>query len=178
MLFIYFYLKNRETCCCRAKSGERQHSLCSLSHWISRDWNWSRYDPAGSILVRLYFSYDSVNCDGNDITGSSVSSDLGIKSWHHDHRNVILKDINEKFGRSSDLSYLIFRLAALATEGPNLRLSIQLALCHMLFNLTGILLFYPIPYMRYTHKQYLKWRSSSVCSQILIKPVSIDRKFD
>lgn len=39
-------------------------------------------------------------------------------------------------------------LAALATEGPNLRLSIQLALCHFLFNFTGILMFYPIPFTR------------------------------
>jgi len=39
-------------------------------------------------------------------------------------------------------------LAALATEGPNLKLSIQLALCHFLFNLTGILMFYPIPCTR------------------------------
>jgi len=36
-------------------------------------------------------------------------------------------------------------LAALATQGPNLRPSIQLALAHFLFNLTGILLFYPLP---------------------------------
>ncbi|ODM97835.1 Sodium-dependent phosphate transport protein 2A [Orchesella cincta] len=40
-------------------------------------------------------------------------------------------------------------LAALAAEGPNLKLSIQLALCHFLFNLTGILLFYPIPCTRF-----------------------------
>lgn len=40
-------------------------------------------------------------------------------------------------------------LAALATEGPNLKYSVQLALCHLLFNFAGILLFYPIPYMRF-----------------------------
>lgn len=40
-------------------------------------------------------------------------------------------------------------LAALATEGPNLKWSIQLALCHFLFNLTGILMFYPIPCTRF-----------------------------
>ncbi|CAG7822932.1 unnamed protein product, partial [Allacma fusca] len=40
-------------------------------------------------------------------------------------------------------------LAALGAEGPNLRLSIQLALCHFLFNLTGILIFYPVPFMRF-----------------------------
>lgn len=40
-------------------------------------------------------------------------------------------------------------LAALAAEGPNLKWSIQLALCHFLFNLTGILLFYPIPFTRF-----------------------------
>jgi len=42
---------------------------------------------------------------------------------------------------------LIF--TALAAEGPNLKWSIQLALCHFLFNLTGIALFYPIPWMRF-----------------------------
>lgn len=40
-------------------------------------------------------------------------------------------------------------LAALAAEGPNLKWSIQLALCHFLFNLTGLMLFYPIPFTRF-----------------------------
>lgn len=43
-------------------------------------------------------------------------------------------------------------LAALAAEGPNLKWSIQLALCHFLFNLTGILLFYVIPATRFPIK--------------------------
>jgi sodium-dependent phosphate cotransporter len=40
-------------------------------------------------------------------------------------------------------------LAALATTGPNLKPTIQLALAHFLFNLTGILLFYPLPFTRF-----------------------------
>lgn len=39
--------------------------------------------------------------------------------------------------------------AAAADPGPQLRNSVQIALCHMFFNLTGILLFYPIPAMRW-----------------------------
>lgn len=39
-------------------------------------------------------------------------------------------------------------LASLAATGDELKHSIQIALCHMFFNLTGILLFYPIPFMR------------------------------
>lgn len=40
-------------------------------------------------------------------------------------------------------------LASLAADGLRLRPSIQIALCHLLFNLTGILIFYPIPFMRW-----------------------------
>ena len=41
-------------------------------------------------------------------------------------------------------------LAAFAAEpGRQLRNSVQIALCHMFFNLSGILLFYPLPFMRW-----------------------------
>lgn len=41
-------------------------------------------------------------------------------------------------------------IASLAAEGSDrLRNSLQIALCHFFFNLTGILLFYPIPFMRW-----------------------------
>jgi len=41
-------------------------------------------------------------------------------------------------------------LASLAVTGTaaTFRASVQIALCHLFFNLTGILLFYPIPFMR------------------------------
>jgi len=40
-------------------------------------------------------------------------------------------------------------LAALTASAQMLKLTIQIALCHFFFNLTGILLFYPIPFMRW-----------------------------
>ncbi|XP_074530351.1 sodium-dependent phosphate transport protein 2A-like [Halichoeres trimaculatus] len=39
-------------------------------------------------------------------------------------------------------------LAALASPGNKIAAAIQIALCHLLFNLFGILLWYPIPFMR------------------------------
>lgn len=39
-------------------------------------------------------------------------------------------------------------LAALAAEGSRMRPAIQIALVHLFFNLSGILLFYPIPFTR------------------------------
>lgn len=39
-------------------------------------------------------------------------------------------------------------LAALASEGSKLGYSLQLALCHFFFNISGILIWYPIPFMR------------------------------
>jgi sodium-dependent phosphate cotransporter len=38
-------------------------------------------------------------------------------------------------------------LAALGAA--NLRFSLQIALCHTLFNISGIIIWYPIPYLRY-----------------------------
>jgi sodium-dependent phosphate cotransporter len=38
-------------------------------------------------------------------------------------------------------------LAAFATDS-NLELTVQMAFCHMFFNLFGILLFYPLPFLR------------------------------
>lgn len=40
-------------------------------------------------------------------------------------------------------------LAALAADGDHLRATIQIALCHFFFNISGILLFFPIPFMRW-----------------------------
>lgn len=40
-------------------------------------------------------------------------------------------------------------LAALAAADSQLRAALQIALCHLFFNLSGILLFYPIPAMRF-----------------------------
>lgn len=39
-------------------------------------------------------------------------------------------------------------LAAMATSGNRFRAALQIGLCHFLFNVSGILLFYPIPIMR------------------------------
>jgi hypothetical protein len=39
-------------------------------------------------------------------------------------------------------------LAALAAPSERATAAIQIALCHLLFNLTGIVLFYPVPFMR------------------------------
>ncbi|XP_073093868.1 sodium-dependent phosphate transport protein 2B-like [Manis javanica] len=39
-------------------------------------------------------------------------------------------------------------LAALASSGNSLRSSLQIALCHFFFNISGILLWYPIPFTR------------------------------
>ncbi|XP_044537688.1 sodium-dependent phosphate transport protein 2B-like [Gracilinanus agilis] len=39
-------------------------------------------------------------------------------------------------------------LAALASPGKTFRKSLQIALCHFFFNLTGILLWYPVPFIR------------------------------
>jgi sodium-dependent phosphate cotransporter len=39
-------------------------------------------------------------------------------------------------------------LAALAASGSTLRDSLQVALCHLFFNISGILIWYPIPFMR------------------------------
>lgn len=40
-------------------------------------------------------------------------------------------------------------IASLSVEGRAFKPSVQIALCHYLFNLTGILLFYPVPIMRF-----------------------------
>lgn len=40
-------------------------------------------------------------------------------------------------------------LAAMAATGNHLRSSVQIALCHLFFNISGILLFFPIPFMRF-----------------------------
>lgn len=40
-------------------------------------------------------------------------------------------------------------MAALAADSRSLRNTLQLAFCHLLFNVTGILIFYPVPFMRF-----------------------------
>ena len=39
-------------------------------------------------------------------------------------------------------------LAALATHGRNTQVAIQLALCHLFFNISGLIIWYPVPFMR------------------------------
>ncbi|XP_074652283.1 sodium-dependent phosphate transport protein 2A-like [Tubulanus polymorphus] len=39
-------------------------------------------------------------------------------------------------------------VAALATTGDKMAAAVQIALCHLLFNISGILLFYPVPVLR------------------------------
>ncbi|XP_044140127.1 sodium-dependent phosphate transport protein 2B-like isoform X1 [Bufo gargarizans] len=39
-------------------------------------------------------------------------------------------------------------LAALASPGETLQYSVQIALCHFFFNISGIIIWYPIPFMR------------------------------
>ena len=53
-------------------------------------------------------------------------------------------------------------LAAMAAEPEMLKSSIQIALVHLFFNLHGILLFYPVPWMRWP----LGWFSTTVGSII------------
>ncbi|GFN92273.1 sodium-dependent phosphate transport protein 2b [Plakobranchus ocellatus] len=43
-------------------------------------------------------------------------------------------------------------LAALSQSGEKLRNSLQIAFCHLFFNISGILLFYPLPVMRWPIK--------------------------
>ena len=40
-------------------------------------------------------------------------------------------------------------LAALSQSGDKLRPALQIAMCHLFFNITGILMFYPLPFMRW-----------------------------
>lgn len=40
-------------------------------------------------------------------------------------------------------------MAALAADSRSLRNTLQLAFCHLLFNIIGILIFYPVPFMRF-----------------------------
>ena len=39
-------------------------------------------------------------------------------------------------------------IAAMAADAKNLRYTLQISLCHLLFNITGIVLFYPVPMTR------------------------------
>jgi sodium-dependent phosphate cotransporter len=48
-------------------------------------------------------------------------------------------------------------LASLAVSGPTARLGLQIALCHLLFNLTGILLIYMVPPIRQIPLRLASW---------------------
>ena len=40
-------------------------------------------------------------------------------------------------------------LASFAAGGDNIKAALQIALVHLMFNVTGILIFYPVPWMRW-----------------------------
>jgi sodium-dependent phosphate cotransporter len=48
-------------------------------------------------------------------------------------------------------------LAALASDGTSLKRALQIALCHLFFNISGILLWYPIPCMRRVPIRFAKF---------------------
>lgn len=48
-------------------------------------------------------------------------------------------------------------LAALASDSNSLDKALQIALCHLFFNISGILLWYPIPYMRNVPIRFAKF---------------------
>merc|ERR1712073_294368 len=49
----------------------------------------------------------------------------------------------------SNLGTTTTSLASFAAGGDNMRAALQISLVHLTFNLTGILLFYPVPAMRW-----------------------------
>jgi len=74
-------------------------------------------------------------------------------------------------------------LASFAAGGDNLQAALQISLVHLFFNLTGILLFYPIPCMRWpisiarvlgnTTSQYRWFALVYLCFMFFIFPVSM-----
>lgn len=48
-------------------------------------------------------------------------------------------------------------LAALSGPARTFQSSFQIALCHTLFNVTGILIWYPVPYLRKVPINMAKW---------------------
>ena len=74
-------------------------------------------------------------------------------------------------------------LAALATDASKLQDTLQISLCHLFFNITGILLFYPVPFMRLpipmakflgeTTAKYRWFSIAYLISMFLILPAAI-----
>jgi len=74
-------------------------------------------------------------------------------------------------------------LASFAAGGNNLQAALQISLVHLFFNLTGILLFYPIPWMRWpisiarvlgsTTSQYRWFAVLYLCFMFFIFPASM-----
>ncbi|XP_070693298.1 sodium-dependent phosphate transport protein 2A-like isoform X2 [Pempheris klunzingeri] len=72
-------------------------------------------------------------------------------------------------------------LAALASPGDKLAAAIQIALCHLFFNIYGILLWYPLPFMRLPIRmaRVLGWRVMAgvgapfLCMTIFIAMVNV-----
>lgn len=74
-------------------------------------------------------------------------------------------------------------LASFAAGGDNLQAAVQISLVHLFFNLTGILMFYPVPCMRWpisiarvlgnTTSQYRWFAVLYLCFMFLIFPVSM-----
>ena len=52
-------------------------------------------------------------------------------------------------------------LAALTAEPDSIRKAIQISLCHLFFNISGILLFYPVPLMRRVPIRMAKWMGNT-----------------
>ena len=48
-------------------------------------------------------------------------------------------------------------LSALAADSTKIRYTLQIALCHLFFNITGIIIFYPVPLMRRAPVHIAKW---------------------
>lgn len=64
-------------------------------------------------------------------------------------------------------------LAAMATSGDSLYYSLQIALCHLFFNIFGILLWYPIPAMRRVPLKMAKFLGTTTAKYRWFAPVYI-----
>lgn len=64
-------------------------------------------------------------------------------------------------------------LAAMASSGDSLHYSLQIALCHLFFNLSGILLWYPIPAMRKVPINMAKFLGNTTAKYRWFAPVYI-----
>ncbi|XP_065053390.1 sodium-dependent phosphate transport protein 2B-like [Rhopilema esculentum] len=64
-------------------------------------------------------------------------------------------------------------LAAMASSGDSLQYSIQIALCHLFFNISGILVWYPIPAMRKVPLSMAKFLGNTTAAYRWFAPVYI-----